>query len=283
MTTEYSNFDSVLTAALVPEAAEAFRDNVVMLNLVPARNFAGNSASLKFVQRGTIPMTVVSEMSNATIETYDETSVTITAQKGVAYTQLSDEAEEFGGQNATPEQMAAEGGMSAADRFDTDVLALADGFSNSAGSTGVNPTVATILEALYKVRLSKAKGQIAVVLPPVAVYDLQTDIIGSEKNWINTTQLDILNGQAPLENGLVGSLFNALIYESANCKSINTAADWAGLAFNPRFAFAAGLRAGFKIKYNYNVRGSYTEISTIMYYAVAEFVDAAGCLIICDQ
>lgn len=281
--TNYANFEGVVAAALVPEAAEAFRDNVVMLNLVPTRNFAPNSASLKFQQRGSIAMTVTAENANATIETYDETSVTITAQKGVAYTQLSDEADEFGGERASPENMAQEGGAAAADRFDTDVLALADGFSNSAGSTGVNPTVATVLEALYKVRLSKSKGQIVVVLPPVAIYDLQTDIIGSEKNWINTAQLDILNGQRPQENGLVGGLFNALIYESQNCKSINTGADWAGLAFNPKYAFAAGLRAGFKVKYGYNVRGSYWEISTIMYYAVAEWIDSAGCLIVCDQ
>lgn len=282
MTTEYADFGT-LTAALVPEVAEAFRDNTVMLNLVPTRNFAPNTASLKFTQRGSLDMAVVAEMANAAIGTYHETTTTITAQKAVAYTQLSDEAEEFGGERATPENMAQEGGLAAADRFDTDVLALADGFSQSAGSTGVNPTAATLLEALYKVRLSKAKGTTIVVLPPISIFDLQTDIITTTKTWINSVPLDILNGQPPQNNGLVGSMFNALIYESANCKSINTAADWAGLAFNPRLAFAAGLRRGFKFKYSYNVRGSFTEISVIMYYGIGEWIDAAGCLIVVDQ
>lgn len=281
MTTELANI--VNESAAIVAVSNAFRNNTVMMNLVSTKDFPADSPSIKFVTGGTLEMTVVAEMADAAIGTYTETSVTVTAQKGVAYTQLSREAQRFGGVRASERNMANEGGKAAGTRFDTDVLALANGFSNSVGATGVNPTAATILEALYKVRLGKVPDTIAIVLHPTSIYDLQTDIITTDKQWINNVPLGILNGQNPANNGLKGEMFGALIYESFAVKSINAGADWAGLAFSPQYAFAAGLQPEFEVEIGKNIRGGYSEIAVRMWYGVAEWMDAAGCLIVADQ
>lgn len=279
-----------IAAYIGAEASPYFRTSVVMLPLLNIRNFREKtpgqpgSASLKFGKKGNLTAYVTNEAAAITKSTYTQTSVSITAQKVGVYVELTDEAETFGNEDADPDALAQEAGLAIADKFDTDALALTNGFSNSVGSTGVALTIANFKLAPYKVRLNKVKGRLAAVLHPTAVRDIGSDLIATAAPvWSGGRDLDILNGQPPEANGYAGSLFNVPIYESSNCKSINAGADWSGGVFHPQYAICAGMLGRVKVIMQPNAQNVLQGMSVFTYYNMAELNDGAGCEIVSAQ
>jgi hypothetical protein len=288
--TVFSNFTTV-AAYVASGLSPFFRTNVVGLNLVAAQNFREKSGStpgsmaLKFGKMGQVTVSVTSEASAVTKSQYQETSVSITAQKASAYVELSLEAELFGNQNADLDQLAADAGLAAAQKFDVDLFALANGFSGTVGTTNVTLTANELKNAPYKLRLNKIPGPYVTVLHPTQVKDLQGDIITTGAAvWANpATNLDVLGGQAPQANGRVGSVYGVDIYESTNILSINTATDWEGLCFSPRFAFAVGVLGRFIVDFDKNIQSGLTLMALHMFYQQAEWNDGAGIGVISKQ
>lgn len=288
--TVQSGFTTV-AAYVASQISPYFRTNVVMMGLIQAQNFrektpgVPGSNALKFGRKGNVTVSVTSEAASVTKSTYTETNVSITAQKASAYVELSLEADLFGNDNASLDQLTADAGLACADKFDVDALALADGFSASTGTTGVVLSVDNLKNAPYKVRLNKIKGPLVYVLHPTQIRDIQSSIITSGAAlWGNpTTQLDVLNGQPAGDNGRVGQIFSADIYESTNTKSINAAADWAGLCFSPRWAYAAGILGRFITQIVPIPQTGLNGLSLHMFYQLAEWNDGAGAYIISKQ
>lgn len=268
-----------------------FRNAVVMLALCQAQNFkeasgsTPGSAALKFGKRGNVTMAVTAEAASATKSTYAETNVSITAQKATAYVELTLESQLFGNDASNHEYLAQDAGAAAADKFDLDTLALANTFTQSAGTTNTVLTVSKLKDAAYKVRLGKVRGPLVQVLHPTAIRDIQADIITSTAPVWGNPQigLDILSGQAPAQNGRQGSVFGIDIYSSTNTPSINAAVDWAGLCFSPQWAFAVGLLGRFIVKAVTVPQTGVDALAVHFFYQVAKWNDACGAYIISKQ
>lgn len=288
--TVQSGFTTV-AAYVAGNISPYFRTNVVMLGNVAAQNFKESSGdqpgskSLIFGKRGAVTVSVTAEAAAATKSTYAETNVSITALKATAYVELTNESELFGNSAASLDYLTQDAGAACAQKFDVDTLALADSFTNSTGTTNTPLTVTKLKDAAYKVRLSKVPGPLVYVLHSTQIRDLQGDIITSTAPvWGNSqTTLDVLNGQPAASNGRVGSIFGVDVFETTNTKSINAGVDWAGICFNPRFAFAAGLLGRFVTMIGPMPQQVQNGLSVSMYYQVAKWNDGAGAYIISKQ
>ena len=197
---------------------------------------------------------------------------------------MSEKAEDF---SALSSQEIVEASSDAiVEKVDTDIIALADGLSNSVGTTATAMSVSTFREGYYTLRLNKARGPFISVLHPTQVDDIIAEILTSDKSpWANSgTELNILGGQAALDNGFVVSLLDIPIYSTVNTKSINAAADWAGYMGNPLKSFAFGEDSrGIRVRMGYNVQEGVKEIGVNMYYDAKERIDAQGIKVVSTQ
>jgi hypothetical protein len=239
--------ESVLTgqtllAAIAEEAKPFFRTNVVMMALMATKVFRKGTSSLRFNKNGNVTAYVVGEAASITKSTYAQTDVSLTPTKASVYVEPTVEANELGN-DPFSDGFAQECGLAIAQAVDTAALALADGFSNSVGTTNTVLTVNVFKDAAYKLELNACPGPYVSVLHPTGIRDIQSDIITSSASVYSAPSMDlaILGGQPAAVNGLKGTIFDIPVFSTKNTKSINAAVDWAGLVFNPRYAIAAGI------------------------------------------
>jgi hypothetical protein len=278
--TENSNFVQV-AAYVAANAAPHFAAAAVTPGLITTEDVAPGSDSKLFKMRGSLSMSVVAESTDSTIQEYTETSVSLDFVKGTAYVELSDEAEEFQDENRL-QLLAQEAGRAAARLFDTSVLALATGFSQTAGATTVDLTIAEIKEALYLLDLGNAVGSRAVVLHPTGVHDAFGAVLTSTGTVYGSGFATEMVGGQEKPAGYVGTFLNVPFYQSTFCPSANAGADWAGVALTP-FAIAAIKRPNLTVRIGYNVKKAVHELNVIMYHDVSEWKDLAGIQILQDQ
>lgn len=278
--TEYANITQV-AAWVSANTAPHFRAASVMLPLITTETLRPGSKSFKFTQKGSLSMSVVAESSAASKSEYTETAVTLALQKGVVYWELTHEIEEYS-DRAMLTELTQEAGQAAAEKFDTDALALLDGFSNSVGSTGVDLTPAVFKQAAYIARLNDNPASLTAVLHPTQTSDIEDDILTSTAVVYGNPELQQLLSQQRPMGGYRGTFLGVPIFETTNAEGINTNADWSGAIFS-RYALAAIVGSGFKFTVSPNVPNSTREASLIMDYQVGEFVDVAGCGIVSDQ
>lgn len=282
--TNYAQYQTV--AAFVDGAiAPHFRAASIMLNLMHLVNFVGKSDSYKLRKAGSVTATAATESTDHATSQYAETSPnTLTAAEVKVYLEISDKAIKFA--QADLEALAREAGQAIAQKFDTDAMALFDSFNGGTqvGTSGADCSPQILLQAAYTVNAQNIPAPLVYVLHPVQIFDVQDDVLASSASlWSNPTNLNILNGQPPAENGLRGTFLGVPIYQSTNVESVNTGADWAGACFSPVYGLAAGLAGDVTTKVGYNVKKGVTEIGCSLWYDVKEYQDLAGVSIETDQ
>lgn len=279
--TEYANFTKV-AAFVAANSAPAFVASSIMRQLITVEEPAPGSNAKLFNKKGTLTMTVVAESAGATKSEYTETATTVTLQKGVVWVDVTHEAENNTGGNRLQE-MADEAGRAAARKYDTDGMALFDGFSQTVGTTTVDLTVAVARQAAYTLDLANAAGDGAFVLHPTHIFDLGTSIIGATGTVWGNAGMDpsILSGKKA-EAGFKGFFLNLPVYSSTLTESINAGTDWAGACFS-RYALASLLRTPFTVDIEKSVEFSLKKLGLIMDYGIAEWNDTAGVLITADN
>jgi hypothetical protein len=276
--TEFSNFSTV-AAYVAANAAPHFADESIMKGLITVEEPTLGSNAKKFPTKGSLSASVVGEGSAATISEYTESDVTLTLQKGVVYVELSHEAQSYQSGDKLSE-LAQEAGRALAEKFDTDVLALFDGFSGSVGSTGVDMSPATFKSAAYNLRLNKVKGDIYCVMHPTQINDIGDDQLAETATiYGNAAHQDLLD-MRPKQ--MHGSFLGIPVFSSTNAESINAAADWSGGMFS-KYAIAALLKPQLTVNIGLDVQTSIHELSVIMDYQVGEWKDSAGIGIVSDQ
>lgn len=277
--TEYGNITQV-AAYVSANVAPHFRSASIMLPLITVQPLQPGSSSFKFNQKGSLSMSVVAESAEATKSEYSESAVTLTLQKGVVYFEATHELQRYSDRDMIAE-LTAEAGVAAGEKFDTDALALFDGFSNSVGSTGVDLTPAVFKQAAYTARLNKVPGGVVAVLHPTQTSDIEDDILASSAVVYGDSAANqqVLN-QQPAQ--VRGSFLGVPIYETTLTESINTGADWSGAIFN-KHAICSIYSPQFSVNIAPDVSKSTREVALIMDYQVGEWVDAAGCGIVSDQ
>lgn len=186
------------------------------------------------------------------------------------------------------------------EKLEVDVMALLDDFSTTAGSSGVNMSLANARAALLSLTNKETgrQGDWAWVLAPVQVSDLIDEIAitgGGMGGGVWTTDIQsIVNARPGLDpDGLVGGLFGIPVYQTSTSTnpSPNSGADEAGALMVRGVGHPEGDRPGalcmligepIHTRFDVDVSKRETEIITIWEYAVGERADDFGISIITD-
>lgn len=280
--------DLVTVAAFVEnEIQPHFRAAAIMPNLMHTVQIPRGSDSSKLRKAGSLAATAGAEATDHAIATYSVTSpATLLLAEVKVYVELSDKVMKF--TDVELAEVAAEAGRAIATKFDVDAMALFDAFNGGTqvGTSGSDCSPQILLQANYTLQAQNIPGPYVFVLNPVQIYDVQDDILAASASlWSNPTMLDIMNGQAPADNGLKGSFLGCAVYSSTNTESVNTNNDWAGAHFSPRYALAAGfeLGGGVTVEFDRNIRKGVTAMAATLWYDVKEYSDKAGVSIETDQ
>lgn len=197
------------------------------------------------------------------------------------------------------EQVIAEMGRAVADKFDTDVLALASGFSSEVGSTGVDMTIANFLAAIATLEAANAQhgnlGEegsfgptpegmqgLMAFLAPVQMSDLRTAMSTTSASFFaaspEAAQVLYSNGTAP--RGFVGALFGVPIFVSGNVAADSTTDRLGFMAVPSAIGVLVKYLARYETERDLGKRN--TRHALTSFYGAAEIVDGYGCLIRTD-
>ena len=277
--TEYGNLNQI-AAYVAANVKDYYRPFAITNGLITSEALQRGSKSKKFTNKGNLTAYVVAESGAATRSEYTETSVTLTLQKAVVFFEPTHEADAYSDRDLMNE-LLGEAGLALTQKFEIDALGLINGFSQTAGSTGVNLTVAAAKEAVYKAQLNDTPDLVSLVLHATQINDLGDAIIASSAPFFTTQGHDVTVAQTS-QKAFVGNFLGTPVYRSNNVESVNTGADWAGGAFSPK-AIAAIQGSSFTAMAAPDPEYSTFKMSLIMDYAVGEWDDLSGCYLVSDQ
>ena len=117
-------------------------------------------------------------------------------------------------------------------RGTTMLTALASGFSNSVGSTGVDLSVTNFYAAIFSLQLTANSGQFVAVLHNQQINDLMSSLRSETGpgQYLAATQ-EMLTAKGP---GYKGQLFGVDIFGSNTVATANAGADYLGMMFAPQ-------------------------------------------------
>jgi len=187
------------------------------------------------------------------------------------------------------------------EKYEDDHCNLLGGFSNTAGSTGVDLSTANIFSAIYTFDTLDASNQNrALVLTPNQVDELRRDLAvtsGGLGGSLWTSQIDtsIFGAGGIPENGLIGSFMGIPCYQYSHSLRtlVNTNADVAGAllaigsgdptqAGNPVGALMSVRKGGLKVRLEQSAAERGTIVVVSMEYVAVELKDTHGVSIITD-
>lgn len=166
-------------------------------------------------------------------------------------------------------------GRALGDKLDIDICALFAGFTNVVGSTGVNISLANLLDAIFTLEVSDAAGLggFVAVLHPRQTADLRTELeADSGSIYTNTSPSSLSKSMA----GYFGNWFGIDIFQSTNVPTANAGADRAGGLFVRDYALGMVQKWAAKVEAMRwaPIRG-WVLVATAM-YGVFEIEDLAG-------
>ena len=240
-------------------------------------------------------MAAVSEGSSTSNTALTDGSASATIARQALQYQMSDLFGLVGANGLDPVRLAASMVGSASMRFTSMVAALASGFSQSVGDTGVDMSVDDFFDADITLSLSSNAAQRIAMLHPVQVSDLRTSLRaeGGAVQFMEATK-EMLMTKGP---GFVGTFLGVDIFNSSKCPLANSSADRAGMMFcreaivyadgTPRPIVQANsiiVPAGSKIvvEFERDAAGALTKVVGNYYVGVAVGQDLMGVGIVTD-
>lgn len=116
-------------------------------------------------------------------------------------------------------------------RGTTMITALASGFSNSVGSTGVDLSVTTFYNAIFSLQLTANSGQFVAILHNQQINDLMSSLRSEAgPGQYLPASGEMLNAKGP---GFKGQLFGVDIFGSNTVATANAGADYLGMMIAP--------------------------------------------------
>jgi len=274
--TTTSTFDDVSYAAIITdEVKDALMAVVVTPALLDFYDISGDaSKAVKIPKADKFTAAAVAEGTELANTALTSTSVTLTASEIGIMATITDVLE-------VSDIPAAHGarlrqlGRAIGDKLDVDICALFDGFSTAVGATGVNITLANLLDAIYNLEVNDAAGlgSLVGVLHPRQTADLRTEL-ESDAAVIYSGKSDSSISKAMA--GYFGSWFGIDIFQSTNVPTANAAADRAGGIFVRDYALGMVQKWAAKVETMRwaPIRG-FVLVATAM-YGVGEIEDSAG-------
>ena len=233
--TKTSLAETITAEEIQRDLVEAARSNLVMMPLVQQGMISVGTNTLQ-ISRRYASTSFTSRTNDTTVFAnvdYIPTSISITPTTIGRTYYVSDEADAASIVPAL-DSVAYDGGRDMAEKIDTDLCALGDGFSSDAGTTGAAPDLDTLQLALYTLAAAKAPRPYGFVGASVFWYHVRLLLAGTQATlgavYAQLPIADLL-GQAGA-NGFAGTIFGVPCWESQTVKSINAAVDYANFAMS---------------------------------------------------
>ena len=228
-------------------------------------NVAGKTIQVpKYPAIAAADLTEGTDMSSTTVTT---SSVTVTVGEVGAQVLLTDIAIMGAGNPA--QELGTVLGNAIAEKMDTDILALFDGFSGSLGAAGQEITVADLFKAAATLRSNKVTGAMAAVVHPFHAYQLSANLTNT---FANPNGGDLQN--EAMRNGFVGSIGGIDVYQSALI-SVDGNGDAKGAVFAPE-ALCIAMKRDFNLETERNASLRAFELNATAVYGVGELDDSYG-------
>lgn len=205
---------------------------------------------------------------------FNSTTAGATAAVAGMMTTLSDEEAAIA--PSSPMQTTITLGKALGERAETDMCALYAGFTNVTGTSGVDLTMAQLLEASTSLANRDVTGQIAAVLHPRQVGDLQQDATTSGATYFANASALIGGIDAATLSGYAGNPHGIPVYQTSVVPTANGGADRAGGLFE------VGVALGFyevwapRIRTERDESGPGEEYVGTACYGVVEIDDLRG-------
>jgi len=211
-------------------------DQTVIAPLTRVKNLAGMfTATASFPQWELDAVEDITEgtttMTNVELQT-TEIATIAAAQMGVLR-EVTDfaMATNILGPDGLMQFVIEDGARLCALELENDLAALFSGFATTVGSTGVDLSVANVVEAIARLDTANARGRKVLVLDDQQAYDIRAAVAASTgtvfANSAQATQ-SVLNAN---NAGFVGELFGVPIWLTNLTDTANTGADVVGAMF----------------------------------------------------
>jgi N4-gp56 family major capsid protein len=280
--TTTTTYDDVSYAAIITdEVLDALMAAVVTPPLLDQYDIMNSaSKSVKIPKADKFTAASVAEGVELANTALTSTSVTITAAEIGIQATVTDVLE-------VSDIPAAHGarlrqlGRALGDKLDIDICALLSGFSTSVGSTGVDLSLANVLDAIYNLEVNDAAGLggLVAVLHPRQTADIRTEL-EADQAVIYTSKSD--SDLSKASAGWFGNWFGIDFYQSTNVATANAGADRAGGLFVRDYALGMVQKWTAKVEVMRwaPIRG-FVLVAHAM-YGVGEVEDAAGVAVVTD-
>ena len=272
-TTTYN--DVQYTAIITDEVLDALMATVVTPALLDFYDLAGQaSTAVKVPKADKFTAAAVAEGTELINTALTSSSITITASEiGIqaTITDVLDLSDIPAAHGARLKQL----GRALGDKLDVDICALFSGFTTGVGSTGVDITLANLLDAIYNLEVNDAAGlgSLVGVLHPRQTADLRTELEADQASiYMSSSDSRITKATA----GFFGNWFGIDIFQSTNVPTANLGADRAGGVFVRDYALGMAQKWAAKMETMRwaPIRG-WVLVATAM-YGVGEVEDSAG-------
>lgn len=192
------------------------------------------TVQIPVISWGANGMSAVAENASVANTALTTSSVTCVLARQALRRQISDLAQVTA--QGVPLDVTLQGladDMSAAwsKRGTTMISALASGFSNSVGSTGVDLSVTAFYNAIFSLQLTANSGQFVAILHNQQINDLMSSLRSESGpgQYLAATQ-EMLNAKGP---GFKGQLFGVDLFGTNTVATANAGADYLGMMIAP--------------------------------------------------
>ncbi len=168
--------------------------------------------------------------------------------------------------------------------LDNDICALFGSLSTNVGTSGVNLSIANMVEAQAQIRINGMRGNLVYVLDDQQASDYQA----AQAAATSTTVNDFFSVAHGIESGYLGTFMGAQVWQTGLCDSANASEDVAGACFidgasSPAAAcFGGVMTRDIRTELERNASMRQTEFVATAKWGVGEISDLSGCSIITD-
>lgn len=204
--------------------------SILKINAAPG----STAVQVPVISWGADGMAAVAENASASNTALTTSAATITLARQALRRQISDLAQATAQGvplDVTVDNIATDMVAAYNKRATTMITALASGFSNSVGSTGVDLSVTNFYAAIFSLQLTANSGQFVAVLHNQQINDLMSSLRSETGpgQYLAATQ-EMLVAKGP---GFKGQLFGVDIFGSNTVATANAGADYLGMMFAP--------------------------------------------------
>ena len=272
------------------EIIAAYKQNLVMANLVSKMSFKGKKGDTLHIPKPTRGAASLKAASNqVTLQAATESEVQVLVNKHYEYSRLIEDITEVQALASLRKFYTGDAGYALAKQVDTDLLQLGRGVQGGNGTiaydkaviasdgstlyTGTNEDAITdagirrIIQTLYDADVPM-DGRV-LVLPPVARNVMMGLARFTEQAFVGET-----GGGNTIRNGEIGNVYGVKVYVSTNCETATGAAR-IGMMFH-KDAFVLAEQMGVRSQTQYKQEYLGTLFTSDMLYGVKELRDEAA-------